>query len=329
MGYNLTKRILLSLALASATTGAVHAETVIRFAHTNSPDHFVQKSMEKMADAVAKRSNGEIRIEMFPSGQLGEHGQVVEQMTFGSPLMSQIGAAVLADYEPDFSIIVYPFLFDDFAGAKRLLASDLVKTMETEVEDSGIKVMCYAHFGERNLYTRDRIARTPADTAGLSIRVQPTTIYTEMVRQVYGGAATPMPWSEVYSALSQGVMDAAEAPPNAVLDQKHHEVTKYMMETKHIMDIVPVVMTAPVFNDMSPENQAMFREEADMACERMSEASLASYDESIAELEAKGMTIIRDVDRKAFAEKAGGIAASFPEWTPSLYEKVRAIVSNK
>lgn len=70
--------------------------------------------------------------------------------------------------------------------------------------------MCYAHFGVRDLYTRDREVRSPDDSAGLSIRVQPVTIYTEMVRLVFSGAATPMPWPDVYSALAQGVIDAVK-----------------------------------------------------------------------------------------------------------------------
>jgi TRAP-type C4-dicarboxylate transport system substrate-binding protein len=282
-----------------------------------------------MAEAVETRTNGEITMEMFPSGQLGENGAVTEQMSFGADLMGQVGIGMLADYAPDYSIVLYPFLYPDYEGAKRLLASDLIKDLEAKVAENNIKVLCYAHFGVRDLYTRDREVRSPADSEGLSIRVQPVTIYTEMVRLVFGGAATPMPWPDVYSALAQGVIDAAEAPPSAMIDQKHFENTKYFIQTNHMTDIVPVTVSASWFDNQSEANQAIFQEEATAACDRMTDASIASYEAGIEQLTAEGMTIISDVDRAAFAERAAGIADAFPEWSEGLYDRAKAIVDGE
>ncbi len=315
--------------LAVGIAAPAQAQSVVRFAHMNSPEHFVHVAAEGLAKAVEERSNGEIKVELFPSGQLGENGAVTEQMSFGADLMGQVGIGMLADYAPDYSIVLYPFLYPDFDGAKRLLASDLIKELEAKVAENNIKVMCYAHFGVRDLYTRDKEVRSPADSAGLSIRVQPVTIYTEMVRLVFGGAATPMPWPDVYSALAQGVIDAAEAPPSAMIDQKHFENTKFFIQTNHMTDIVPVTVSASWFNNLSEANQAIFTEEANVACDNMSAASIASYEEGIETLAANGMTIISDVDRAAFAELAGGIAAAFPEWSEGLYDRAKAIVDGQ
>ncbi|MHA6690955.1 TRAP transporter substrate-binding protein [Devosia sp. A449] len=310
-------------------SGAAQAESVLRFAHMNSPEHFVHVAAAQMAETIAARSNGEIKIELFPSGQLGENGAVTEQMSFGADLMGQVGIGMLADYAPDYSIVLYPFLYPDFDGAKRLLASELIKELEAKVAESNIKVMCYAHFGVRDLYTQSREVRSPADSEGLSIRVQPVTIYTEMVRLVFGGAATPMPWPDVYSALAQGVIDAAEAPPSSIIDQKHYESAKFLSQTNHMLDIIPITVSGSWFNALSEPNQAIFQEEADAACDRMSEASIASYEAGIAELAAHGMTIIADIDRAAFADRAAGIADAFPEWSEGLYARAKAIVDSK
>ncbi|WP_188052177.1 TRAP transporter substrate-binding protein [Aureimonas fodinaquatilis] len=315
--------------MAASMAVPAQAATVVRFAHMNSPEHFVHVAAQSMADSVAERSNGEIKVELFPSGQLGENGAVTEQMSFGAEVMGQVGIGMLADYAPDYSIVLYPFLYPDFDGAKRLLASDLIKELEAKVAENNIKVLCYAHFGVRDLYTRDKEVRSPGDSNGLSIRVQPVTIYTEMVRLVFGGAATPMPWPDVYSALAQGVIDAAEAPPSAMIDQKHFENTKFFIQTNHMTDIVPVTVSASWFNNLSAENQAIFQEEATIACDSMTDASIASYEAGIQTLADSGMTIISDVDREAFAERAGGIASAFPEWTDGLYDRAKAIVDGQ
>ncbi|EHA16367.1 TRAP transporter substrate-binding protein [Halomonas sp. HAL1] len=315
--------------IAASFTLSANAQSVVRFAHMNSPEHFVHIAAEEMAETVDMRTNGEVKIELFPSGQLGENGSVTEQMSFGADLMGQVGIGMLADYAPDYSIVLYPFLYPDFESAKRLLASDLIKNLEATVAENNIKVMCYAHFGVRDLYTRNVEVHSPSDSEGLSIRVQPVTIYTELVRLVFGGAATPMPWPDVYSALAQGVIDAAEAPPSAMIDQKHYENTQFFIQTNHMTDIVPVTVSASWYNNLSEANQAIFQEESSAACDRMSEASIASYEAGIEKLAAEGMTIISDIDRAAFAERAAGIAEAFPEWSPGLYDQAKSIVEGQ
>ena len=324
------KRLSVPLAAAALVAGAASAsaETTIRYAHMNSPTHFVNTAGEAMAEKVKERTGGEVNIEMFPSGQLGENSQITEQITLGGNMMGQVGVGTIANYVPDFSVIVYPFMYPDFDAAKKFLASDLVSSLEEEAEGSNVKVLCYFAFGIRDLYTRDKEVHTPEDMSGLKMRVQPVTVYTEMVKQVFDAAPTPMPWPEVYSALAQGVIDAAEAPPAAILDQKHQEHAKYLIQTNHILDLSPVVISASLFNSLSAENQAVVQEEADAACESMSTTSLEGYAAGIETLRESGMTVISDIDKSKFSARAGGIAEAFPEWSDGLYERARAIIDN-
>ncbi len=325
MKYSVTTLLLGGALMATAA----HAETTIRFAHMNSPTHFVNVGAEAMAAGINERTNGEVKLEVFPSGQLGENGQIVEQISLGSDLMGQVGSGGIASYVPDFDILLYPFMYENFEQAKKLLTSDLFKDLEQQAEEkANVKVMCYVAFGMRDLYTRDTEVHAPEDMKGLKMRVQPITIYTEMVKQVFDASPTPMPWPDVYSALSQGVIDAAEAPPSALLDQKHYEGAKYLIQTNHIVDIAPVVMSASQFNGLTKEQQAIVSEETQKGCDMMSEISLGGYESDIEEVKAHGMTVISDFDRSAFVARASGIAESFPAWSPNLYERARAILDN-
>lgn len=319
-----------ALALSTALVSVpAFAETKVRFAHMNSPTHFVNEAGTKMAAAIAERTSGDVKVEMFPSGQLGENAQITEQISLGGGMIGQVGPGTIANYVADFGIVVYPFLYPDFEGAKRFVASDLMADLHATAEkEHNIKVLCYFAFGIRDLYTRETPVHKPEDMKGLKMRVQPVTVYTEMVKQVFDAAPTPMPWPEVYSAFAQGVIDAGEAPPAAILDQKHHEHAKYLIQTNHILDLSSMIMSASLFNGLSADDQAIVQEEADHACSSMSDTALQGYQAGIDELKSLGMEII-EVDKSLFSDRAGGIAASFPEWSDGLFDRAQAAVAGK
>lgn len=316
-----------AVAALLTATGLASAETQVRYAHMNSPGHFVNVEGQAMADAIASRTGGELAIEMFPSGQLGENSQISEQIILGGDLIGQVGPGTIADYVPDIEIVSYPFLYRDWSDAQRLVSSDLFAEIRAQAaERANVHILCFFAFGIRDLYTREVEVNSAADTEGLKMRVQPVTVFTEMVKQVFGAAPTPMPWPEVYSALSQGVIDAAEAPPSAILDQKHQEHAKYLVQTNHMLDVSQIITSASLFNRLSEEHQAIFQEEADAACDRMSTTALSGYEAGIEELRESGMTIISDFDRESFVERADGIVEAFPNWSEGLYDRARAAI---
>jgi len=325
------KNLLKTMAAAALGTLAISTAqaqpTQLRFAHMNGAQHSVNLGALKFKEAVEARSAGRVNVGVFPSGQLGENTAVGEQISLGSALIGQIGVGVLADYVPDYSVLVYPFLFKDFGQIKTFLATDMPKQWAKALEKNNLKVLCHINFGTRDLYTRNKAVRVPADMTGQKFRVQPVTIYTELAKSM-GATPTPMPWPEIYSALSQGVIDAAEAPPNAIVDQKHYEHAKMYMKTNHIVDVSPIVMSLSAFNRLTKDDQAVVTEESQKACDWISDDTAKAYDANVQILKDRGMTIIEDVDRAAFAKRAEVIEKAFPKWTPNLVSKVRASLGN-
>ncbi len=313
---------LTGLLLAGAPAQAQQKPTVLRFGHMNSPTHIVNLGAQRLKAAMEKAQGGPVQIDLFPSAQLGENSAVLEQLTLGSNIITQVGPGTIAQYVPNYSVMVHPFLFRNWAEVKKVADSPLVKGWEKDLVKHNIKPLCFFNFGTRDLYTRNKPVKTPADSAGLKIRVQPVAIYTEMVKSM-GGQPTPMPWPEVYSALSQGVIDSAEAPPNAIIDQKHFETAKFYMKTNHILDAAMVVMSLRAFNALNAEQKKALETEANSACDWMSAESGKVYDSSVAELEKRGMTIVSDVDRDAFAKAADSIQKAFPTWSPNLVADIR------
>lgn len=310
---------LVSLALPAAAQD-------LRFAHMNSPAHDVHKWGERLKAKVESRSGGAVTIALFPSAQLGENAQVAEQVTLGADILTQVGPGHLANYNADYQILSGPFLFKSWDEVVKLLNSDLGKSWEAKLAGSNLKLLCFANYGMRDFYTVKAPMRRPADATGLKIRVQPLPVYTEMVRAM-GGAPTPMPWPEVYSALAQGVIDAAEAPPAAMLDQKHFEKARFYMLSNHTLETVPFIMSQRTLSKLKPEHQKILEEEAKAACEWLTGETVKNYEAEVKQIEAKGVTIVRDVDRAAFAEATKVVYTKFPNWTPNLYDRVRAAIA--
>jgi TRAP-type transport system periplasmic protein len=321
----LTFATAVTLAALAGSGAQAQSKQTLRFGHMNSPTHIVNQGAQQLKSAMEKASGGAVQIELFPSAQLGENSAVLEQLTLGANIITQVGPGTIAQYVPNYSVVVHPFLYKNWDEAKKVFSSTLVKSWDKDLARHNIKLLCFFNFGARDLYTRNKPVRTPADSAGMKIRVQPVAIYTEMVRSM-GGQPTPMPWPEVYSALAQGVIDAAEAPPNAILDQKHFESAKFYMKTNHIHDAAVVVMSLRAFNALPADQQKALDEEANKACDWMTAESDRVYDSAVAELEKSGMTIVADVDRAAFERSVESIQKAFPDWSPNLVADIRKII---
>lgn len=317
---------MISTALSVTAVGAME----LRFAHGSSEGHFVNQAALAMADTLAVETDGNLTMSVFPNEQLGGGGDITEQITLGAEIITVANSGDLAEYLPDYGIMQFPFLFRSYAEAVPLLESDLFASWKQQLaEEHNLRVMCQFNYGIRDLFTVDKPVRTPADMSGMKVRVQPVDLYLELVDKSFKAVPTPLPYSELYSALAQGVVDAAESPPAAILDRHFNEVSKYLTLTNHILDLSNLIMSQSVWESLNEAEQAELQSSINQACAQMTQVSEASYASAVEELEAQGMTVIRDPDLAAFQAGAADIEAAFPEWTPGLLSQVKAIVAGK
>lgn len=137
-----------------------------------------------------------------------------------------------------------------------------------------------------------------------------------------------MAWGEVYSALSSGVVDGAEAPLPSLYGAKLYETKKVISLTGHFKGFTGLIMNADLFASLPENVQQALSEEAVAAGVYMTDLMLDSEEEWIARLEAEGVTFNRDVDVAAFQQATAGVYDKFPDWTEGLYGRVRAILDN-
>ncbi len=200
----------MALALvAVASCRTPDATRVLKLAHGLDVSHPVHLAMVHMADRLAETSGGQMRVEIHPSGQLGEERELIEMLQIGSIAMTKVSASPLESFVPEMAVFSIPYVFRNNAHLWRVLDGEIGRALLLAGERYYLRGLCYYDAGPRNFYTTGTAVRSPEDLSGLKIRVQQSITSTRMVRAL-GGSATPIDWGELYSALQQGVVDGAE-----------------------------------------------------------------------------------------------------------------------
>lgn len=283
--------------------------TVLRLGHTLDTQHSVHKAMEYLGERLAHYSNGTMKVVIYPSSQLDTEREMVELLQIGSLAMTKVSASPLEGFAPEMKVFSIPYIFRDNEHFWRVLNSELGSKLLSGVEDFRLKGLGYYDAGSRSFYTNDKPINHPDDLKGLKIRVlnSPTAVAT--VRAL-GGAATPVSWGELYTALQQGVVDGAENNPPSYYLSRHYEIARYYSLDEHTS--VPDVMLAslPVWNSLTAQQQEWLTQAMADSVTYQRALWQTSTEESLAKVKAEGVTVITP-DKSAFVEAVKPFHKSF------------------
>ena len=319
---------MVAAALAFAPLAAKAADYTFRLAHVTSDQEPVHAAMEEFVKNVEARTNGRVEIEIFPNAQLGSNPEVFEQVRSGAPVITVSDPGYLSDFVPDFGVLGGPYLMDDPRDFQKIVDSDLYADLKNRLRsESGIELLSLNWlFGSRHMLT-DKPISSPADTAGMTFRTPPNIMWVETFTAM-GARPSQVAWGEVYSALSAGVVDGAEAPLPSIYGAKLHETKKVISLTGHFKGFTGLMMNADLFGGLPRDIQDIINEEALEAGVFMTNLMLNSEEEWISRLEAEGVTFNRDVDIPAFQDATAVVYTKFPDWSDGLYDRVRSILDN-
>lgn len=299
---------------------------VIQIAYENNPGEPIDLACKEWKRLLEEKSNGTIKVELFPSSQLGSKNDLIDQMLAGAPIITLADGAFYADRGvPDFGITFGPYLFENWDECWKLIESDWWKEQCAKLEEKGLKLLTANWiYGDRHLLTVKPV-RKLADLKGMKIRVPNNTIQIKGF-EVLGAKPTPMPLGEVYTALQQGVIDGLENPLPVLYKGKFHEVAKYLTLTGHVKNFTTWITGTKFFNSLSPEQQKLLIETGNEAGLYNNSIQQQVEKETLEKLKAEGVQVI-EVDLSEFREAAKAFY-SLPEltskWTPGLYDKVKA-----
>lgn len=279
---------------------------VIKLGHGLPESHPVHQAMVHMGERLVELSTGRMRLQIYPSQQLGTERECLELLQIGSLGMTKVSAAVMEAFAPGYRIFNLPYLFEDDAHRLAVLTGPIGRQVLLEGEDYWLRGLCYYDAGSRSFYTVHRPVRAPEDLRGLKIRTQESPTAFAMIRAM-GGSATPIAWGELYTALQQGVVDGAENNPPSFHLSRHYEVCRYYTLNEHTAVPDVLLIGTKVWRTLTEEQQGWLEiAAAESALHQITlwqEATAAA----MAAVEAAGVEIIHP-DKSRFAEAVAGLA---------------------
>ncbi len=270
-------------------------EVVLKLAHSLDITHPVHKGMVYMAEKVAEKSSGRMKVEIFPNEQLGTEKENIEALQLGYLAMTKTSSAPMEGFVPRMRIFGIPYLFRDSEHFWKVLKGPIGKDLLLAGQSKWLRGLCYYDAGARSFYAKKEI-HSPDDLKGMKVRVQNSIMSMKLVSAM-GGSPTPIPWGELYTALDQGVVDAAENNPPSFRTSRHYEVCKYYILDEHTMLPDILMISTRVWESLTPEFQQILQDAVDESVE---------YQRKIwAEAEEADMKIVQDAGVKVIRPDKG------------------------
>ena len=312
-------KFLTGVAVATAMAVPAMAETRLKLGHVANTEHPIHHAAVTFARVAADLSDGELNVRVFPSSQLGKAKEALEGLQLGTVDISMDSIGSLSSFHPVAGVESMPYLFRDADHYMQVWNGPVGQEIKDLIaKEANFRVMGHLYRGSREL-TSNKEIRSIEDLPGLKIRVTPIKERLETWK-AFGAAPTPMAWSEVFTALQQGVIEAQENPIAAIYAEKLAEVQKYLILTSHMANGFTFVLNAEKFDAMPKEHQIALRGAALAAAAEFRATVKANRARLIAALKGQGMEVI-EIDQDPFRARAKDVVALFPEVQP-WYEKM-------
>ncbi|MBR1278864.1 sialic acid TRAP transporter substrate-binding protein SiaP [Bradyrhizobium sp. AUGA SZCCT0283] len=319
-------RLIGATIIALVIGGPAYAQTKLKWAHVYEVTEPYHTEALWAASEIKKRTNGKFDIAVFPASQLGNENQLNEGLGLGAVDIVYVGINfVAATYQP-LGITGAPFMLRDLNHWKAYrdskLFSDLVQGYD---EKTRHKIVALTYYGQRHV-TANKPIRKPEDMKGMRLRVPPAPLFL-MFAQSVGAKATPIAFSDVYTALQQGLVDGQENPLPTIMAKKFYEVQSHIVLTGHITESMVTVVGSHVWNKLTPDEQKLFADTLKEAAARATEAIEASERVLAGEFKKLGKTVV-EPDREAFRKAAIPLhndASAGAGWTRAQYDELQAL----
>lgn len=299
------KQLLSTCAAAALLAGTLFASgaeaETLRLAHTAATSHAHHEAALAFAKGVETRTEGRIRVEVYPSGELGDQPALAEQITLGAIDMAVVSLGNLAMYEKKLNAMTAPFLFSDYDHAHRTIDSFVMTWMNEGLAAHDAIGLSMLDYGFRQTTTKGIPVNTADDLRGVKIRVPPSTGLLAAF-DALGANTQRIAYSELYTSLKQGVVAGEENPVFTILADSLYETQDQLALTNHYFDCQVLLINKMTYEGLSDGDQKILQEEAvkaqNLTRERISQGEAAV----IEELRAKGMNVTTP-DRASFVEK--------------------------
>ncbi len=313
------KAVLALMVGAVMGLSSIAQATTLKLSHNQDVSYPVHKAMKFMADRAKELSDGELKIRIYPNAQLGSQRESLELVQNGALDMAKSNAAELEAFAKAYGAFNLPYLFKDSDHLYRGLDSDIGKQILLSGKDKGFIGLTYYDAGARSFYAKKAIT-SPADLKGMKVRVQPSPTAVKMI-ELLGGSPTPLAFGELYTALQQGVVDAAENNVPSMTMNRHSEVTKFFSLDEHTMIPDVLVISSKVWEKLPEKEQKALSQAAAESMLEMKKLWAESEAVERQSAEKQGVQFVT-VDKEAFRKAVEPMYDQLQKDDPEMFTLV-------
>lgn len=230
---------------------------VWRFAIEESPGSVQDAYAQRFAEAIASRTDGAVDVKVYPYGSLGTSDHVTELLHNGTLQLATASPGHLGKLIPEVQVFLLHFLLSDSAraNARALQDPELLAAFQPLYREKGFDLLTLFSEGQM-VWTLQEPVERPEDFAGVKMRTMTSPLLLAAY-EAYGASPTPLPYSEVYSALQLSMIDGQVNPIFAIQEMSFHEVTEVMVRADHLPFVTSVAAHTPFLEALSPERRAL------------------------------------------------------------------------
>ncbi len=299
------------------------AESVtLRLGHTQSAEHLINESAEKFASLVAEKTNGAVKIDVYPAETLGTNTELAEACSEGDVdfYISATGQYT-ARYAP-FTIVEAFYMFRDTDHLFKFYESDEHQKLVDGLADTcNVHILADLYYGARQMTTSGKPLHTADDLTGMKMRAAneplPIAAFTQL-----GASPTPVAYNETYLALQQHTVDGQENPPASISAMKFYEVQDYMNLTYHQFQMLSIFMSDAAMSKLSQDQVDIIYECAAEVAKEHNPKALEQEEKCIEEIGKNCELVEPDID--SFREKIAPMYDQFKDqWIDGMYEAIQ------
>ena len=308
----------------AASGGDNSNSTVVKYSVVFASSGTQADGAEALGNLIKERSDGRLKMEFYPSSQLGDKIATFEGLQIATIEMTECALTDLSTFNSMWSVFSLPYLWDSGKQAIQTIMDPAVtEALEADMEANGFKVIAWTDLGSRSIVNTKRAINTPADLHGLKIRCMEDAVLAAATTAM-GAMATPLAFSEVYTGMQQGTLDGADYQIPNVYASAWQEICPYMSLTEHFTIPDVVFVSKAWFDRLSAEDQQALLDAGEAFTEQWNnEIWPNATDSARAGLEEAGMTI-NEVDKEPFIQAVrpviDGFLASATEEQKNLYD---------
>lgn len=300
-----------------------------KFSITQSTTDPIATYAQQMIDEIEEKTDGHITIELHANGELGAINDVNEMIAQGAEIINYTGADAFNATVPDLAILNCQYCLSDPSQMKAVSESDWYKgQVETLAEKGNVRLLSYNWFTGYRHFVSNFPIDSVADLSGKQMRVADAAALIAFSKAL-GCSPVVTNWNETYTALSQGMVDCAEAPLSTLYTSSLQEVTKYLTLTGHLVSCGGICMNEQIFAGMPEEYQQIILDAAWNAGEAFGQDSLGLEAEYVQKFKDAGIEVkeIDDATLQGFIDKASAMYSD-PSlgFSDGLFEQIQEII---